>query len=73
MRTGDRLLLFTDGITEASMRTGRNSKKRGIAAFAIANRTLSAKDLNSRLLAQVTAYCGAQFQDDATLLVIAAL
>jgi phosphoserine phosphatase RsbU/P len=73
MRTGDRLLLFTDGITEASDANGQEFEEAGIAKFAIANRTLSAKDLNSRLLAQVTAYCGAQFQDDATLLVIAAL
>jgi phosphoserine phosphatase RsbU/P len=73
MRTGDRLLLFTDGITEASDGNAREFEEAGIATFAIANRTLSAKDLNSRLLAQVTEYCGAQFQDDATLLVIAAL
>jgi sigma-B regulation protein RsbU (phosphoserine phosphatase) len=73
MKTGDRLLLFTDGITEASDANGQEFEEAGIATFAIANRTLSAKDLNSRLLAQVTAYCGAQFRDDATLLVIAAL
>jgi sigma-B regulation protein RsbU (phosphoserine phosphatase) len=73
MKTGDRLLLFTDGITEASDANGQEFEEAGIARFAIANRTLSAKDLNSRLLAQVTAYCGARFQDDATLLVIAAL
>jgi hypothetical protein len=28
--------------------------------------------MNSRLLAEVSTFCGAQFQDDATLLVIAA-
>ncbi len=73
MKTGDRLFLFTDGITEASDANGQEFGEASIAQCAIANRTLSAKDLNSRLLAQVTAYCGAQFQDDATLLVIAAL
>jgi sigma-B regulation protein RsbU (phosphoserine phosphatase) len=73
MKTGDRLLLFTDGITEASDANGQEFEEAGIATFAIANRTLSAKELNSRLLAQVTTYCGARFQDDATLLVIAAL
>jgi phosphoserine phosphatase RsbU/P len=72
MRTGDRLLLFTDGITEASDANGQEVEEAGIATFAIANHRLSAKDLTSRLLAHVTAYCGAQFQDDATLLVIAA-
>jgi phosphoserine phosphatase RsbU/P len=69
---GDRLLLFTDGITEASDAAGREFEESGIAAFAKANSQLSAKELNSRLLAEVTAFCDAQFQDDATLLVIAA-
>jgi len=72
LRAGDRLLLFTDGITEASDADGQEFGETSIAAFAKANSTLSASELNSRLLAQVTAYCGNQFQDDATLLVIAA-
>ena len=72
LRAGDRLFLFTDGITEASNTSGQEFEEARIAAFAQANGTLSAKELNNRLLAQVFAYCDAQFQDDATLLVIAA-
>jgi len=72
LRTGDRLFLFTDGITEASDANGQEFDETRIATFAKANVALSANELNSRLLAQVTAHCGAQFQDDATLLVIAA-
>ena len=72
LRAGDRLLLFTDGITEASDADGREFEETGIAAFAKANRSLSATELNSRLLANVTSFCSAHFQDDATLLVIAA-
>jgi sigma-B regulation protein RsbU (phosphoserine phosphatase) len=72
LRPGDRLLLFTDGITEASGADGKEFEESGIAAFAQANRTLPARELNNRLLANVTAYCNGQFQDDATLLVIAA-
>ena len=72
LRAGDRLLLFTDGITEASDADGREFEETSIATFAKANSTLSAKELNSRLLAKVTAFCDAQFRDDATLLVIAA-
>ena len=49
------MLLFTDGITEASDANGQDFEEAGIATFAIANRTHSAKDLNSRLLVQVTA------------------
>jgi len=69
---GDRLLLFTDGITEATGADGREFEEAGIAAFAGANSALPAQELNGRLLAEVTAYCSGQFQDDATLLVIAA-
>jgi sigma-B regulation protein RsbU (phosphoserine phosphatase) len=72
LRAGDRLLLFTDGITEASNADGQEFEEASIAAFAKANCTLSAIELNSRLLAKVTEFCSAQFRDDATLLVIAA-
>jgi sigma-B regulation protein RsbU (phosphoserine phosphatase) len=72
LRSGDRLLLFTDGITEASDADGQEFEEASIAAFAKANCALPAKELNARLLAEITAFCGAQFQDDATLLVIAA-
>jgi len=69
---GDCLFLFTDGITEASDTNGQEFEEASIAAFAKANSALTAGELNDRLLAQVSAFCGAQFQDDATLLVIAA-
>jgi sigma-B regulation protein RsbU (phosphoserine phosphatase) len=72
LNPGDRLLLFTDGITEASDANGKEFEEGSIAAFAKANCVLAANELTSRLLAQVTAFCGANFQDDATLLVIAA-
>jgi sigma-B regulation protein RsbU (phosphoserine phosphatase) len=72
LRPGDRLFLFTDGIAEASSAEGGEFAEAGIAAFAQSNRSLSAQESTNRLMAQVTAYCNAEFQDDATLLVIAA-
>lgn len=72
MSAGDRLFLFTDGITEATDAEGREFEEASIAAFAAANSTLAASEMNSQLLAEVSTFCGAQFQDDATLLVIAA-
>jgi sigma-B regulation protein RsbU (phosphoserine phosphatase) len=72
LKAGDRLLLFTDGITEASDTNDQELEEARIAAFAKANPALSASELGNRLLAQVTDFCGAHFQDDATLLVIAA-
>lgn len=71
LHPGDRLLLFTDGITEASGSDGEEFGEDKLAEFAQANRTSSAFDLNNRVLAQVTEFCGGQFQDDVTLLVIA--
>jgi sigma-B regulation protein RsbU (phosphoserine phosphatase) len=72
LQAGDRLLLFTDGVTEASDMNENEFEEARIAAFARDNRTLSAHELNNRLLAEASAFCRNQFQDDATLLVIAA-
>lgn len=69
---GDRLLLFTDGITEASGPDDQEFGEASIADFAQANRTCSAGELNSRLLAHVADFCHNHFRDDATLVVIAA-
>ena len=73
LKAGDRLLLFTDGITEAADASGQEFAETGIAQFVKANSALAAKELNSRLLKRVTEFCQAQFHDDATVLVIAAL
>ena len=70
LMAGDRLLLFTDGITEAADANGREFEEERIAAFANENRLLAASELTRQLLEQVTMFCEGQFQDDATLLVI---
>jgi len=71
LRSGDRLLLFTDGITEAEGPDGEEFGTEKVAAFAKAHAANSAAKMNQQLLAQVTEFCGGQFQDDATLLVLA--
>jgi phosphoserine phosphatase RsbU/P len=68
----DRLLLFTDGITEAEGAGSQEFGEESIASFAKANCRKSAKEITSGLLAQVSAFCGGRFQDDATLVVVAA-
>ena len=72
LKPRDRLLLFTDGITEACNADGQEFEEGSIAAFAEANSALAANELTNGLLAKVTDFCKGQFQDDATLLVIAA-
>jgi phosphoserine phosphatase RsbU/P len=71
LSSGDRLLLFTDGITEAEGPHGEEFGMEKVAAFAKAHAENSAARMNQQLLAQVTEFCGGQFQDDATLLVLA--
>ena len=65
------MLLFTDGITEAANAHGLEFEESRIADFAKANTGLSANDLISQLMAEVAVFCNADFNDDATLLVIA--
>jgi sigma-B regulation protein RsbU (phosphoserine phosphatase) len=72
LHPGDRLLLFTDGITEASGPDEQEFGEANVAEFAQSNSTCSAGELNNRLLAHVSDFCGDHFQDDATLVVIAA-
>lgn len=71
LRSGDRLLLFTDGITEASAAEGREFGEENIVAVAQAHRASSAAELNRRVLDHATAFCEGRFHDDATLVVIA--
>lgn len=72
LQHGNRLLLFTDGLTEAFSPDGQQFGQNRIAAAALAHRNLSAPDLNRLLLAEVSKFCDAQFHDDATLLVVTA-
>jgi sigma-B regulation protein RsbU (phosphoserine phosphatase) len=68
---GDRLLFYTDGISEARNTDGEEFGEQRIAAAAIAGRTLSAEDLKARVAAEVQAFTGGAFDDDATIIVAA--
>ena len=72
MEPQDRLLLFTDGITEAEGPDAQEFGEENIAVFAKLNSRKSAREITSGLLEQVNAFCGGRFQDDATLVVISA-
>jgi sigma-B regulation protein RsbU (phosphoserine phosphatase) len=69
---GDRLVLFTDGITEAFSPAGEEYGEERVAQAATEHRKLSAPDLNHRLLQDASDFCKGQFHDDATLVVIEA-
>jgi serine phosphatase RsbU (regulator of sigma subunit) len=70
---GDRLLLFTDGITEAGLPGGEEFGHERLVAGARTSAASSTSDLKSCLLAAVKQFCSSQLRDDATLIVISAL
>lgn len=76
--TGDRLILFTDGITEVRPAGADPDDPRhvefgedALVALAQEHRSCSAPALQSRLTAAVSLFAGGTFQDDATLIVLA--
>jgi Stage II sporulation protein E (SpoIIE) len=69
---GDRIYLFTDGITEATGANGEEFGETGVLQVAIRESACSAGEIRERLLGEVRQFCDCQFHDDATLLLIAA-
>lgn len=72
LSTGDRIYLFTDGITEATGANGKEFGETGVLQVAIRESACSAGEIRERLLGEVRQFCDSQFNDDATLLLIAA-
>ncbi len=69
---GDRLVLYTDGLTEARDEADQEFGEERLLAAAIGHRACSAPSLQARLSGAVTAFTGGHLQDDATLMVLAA-
>jgi len=72
LQPGDRILLFTDGISEASDEEDVEFGESQLANVAQSNSSGNAAELNAAIMSEVDAFCGSRFHDDATLLVIAA-
>jgi phosphoserine phosphatase RsbU/P len=72
IRSGDRLLLYTDGITEARNADDDEFGEDRLAARLVEHRRLDAAALHRTVLNEVTGFTGERgFQDDATMLVVA--
>ena len=67
---GDRLLLFTDGISEAADSNGREFGEERLIALLRENPAASAADLRDAIMQDVTLFCREDFADDATLLTV---
>jgi sigma-B regulation protein RsbU (phosphoserine phosphatase) len=68
---GDRVVLFTDGVTEACNAEGEEFGEARLLRLLEDHRTLSADQLQAKILAVVAEFSGGRWQDDATLLVLA--
>jgi sigma-B regulation protein RsbU (phosphoserine phosphatase) len=71
LRAGDRLVLFTDGITEAGSHEGREFGDDQLVELVCAHRHRSAPELLDTIFRDVHAFTGGVFADDATLISIA--
>jgi sigma-B regulation protein RsbU (phosphoserine phosphatase) len=72
LRTGDRLLLFTDGVTELRSTLGDEFGEDRLIELLTKNRELDADGLRDLIIETLADFSGGDFQDDATLLVLCA-
>jgi sigma-B regulation protein RsbU (phosphoserine phosphatase) len=70
LNTGDRLVLFTDGITEAQDQEGGEFGEERLLRLALQTRHMSARDVQRTILDAARAFAGGTFADDATLIVM---
>jgi len=68
---GDRLVLFTDGVTEASDREGEEFGEHRLLSFLKEHRALPATALRGKIATAIAEFSGGHLTDDATLLVLA--
>jgi phosphoserine phosphatase RsbU/P len=71
-KLGDRLLLFTDGVTELRNSDGEEFGEARLIELISDNRELDADALRDRIVQAMVSFSGGEFQDDATLLVLCA-
>ena len=66
---GDRLILYTDGITEGRNAAGDELGEEMLAGFASEHRALPPDEMLAALLRDIEAFNGGTYDDDATLIV----
>ena len=72
LREGDKLLLFTDGVTEARNAAGEEFGEHRLQECLRSYRGSYAAELRTRILNEVAQFCAGEFDDDATLMVVIA-
>jgi phosphoserine phosphatase RsbU/P len=71
LASGDRVLFFTDGVTEAHVPEGEEFGEARLLELLEKNRDASAEDLQKIVLQAAGEFCRGHWHDDATLIVIA--
>jgi sigma-B regulation protein RsbU (phosphoserine phosphatase) len=71
IRSGDRLVFYTDGITESRNAAGDEYGEERLSDAARRHRALPAQDMLAALLGEITAFNGGTYDDDATLIIAA--
>jgi len=69
--SGDRLVIYTDGLTEAMNSDGQEFGERRLVELGRRNIALSAAELLATIKKEVVSFCNGIFQDDFTLVVVA--
>jgi sigma-B regulation protein RsbU (phosphoserine phosphatase) len=70
LRSGDRLLCFTDGISEARGRGEEEFGEGRLIKLVLGERELDPDGLQSKIMQSVNEFCGGRLQDDATLIAL---
>lgn len=70
LRSGDCLVLFTDGVTEARNAAGREFGEERLRELLSAGHKLRAADLRDRIMAAVNEFTDGEVYDDVTLMVV---
>lgn len=68
---GDRLALFTDGLTEVTDRAGEEFGEERLLDLVAVHRHLTARELQARILETVAGFHANAFTDDVTLITVA--
>jgi phosphoserine phosphatase RsbU/P len=71
LRDGDRLIFFTDGVTEAVNGAGELFGEERLTRLLVEHRRQTASELIKTILTAVTDFSGGGFQDDVTLVALA--
>jgi sigma-B regulation protein RsbU (phosphoserine phosphatase) len=71
LTAGDRLVFYTDGISEARNQTGDELTDEGVAETARRHRDLDADAMLAAMLVDIERFSDGKFEDDATLIVAA--